>query len=147
MDENTENIEATEGTENTEEVNIAAKALEDIKGHDKIVIEDEETGTEYTLCYSRKMVKDMEKKGITSQYATEMLSNSTLTSLEKFISDFVLPAFKKEQPKITFNEVLGIWKGIEDKPYMIALLVALFNQPMTALIENPTESRMKFRLV
>ena len=58
-----------------------------------------------------------------------------------------MPAFKKEQPKITFNEVLGIWQGIEDKQYMIALLVSLFNQPMTALIENPTESRMKFRLV
>lgn len=144
MDENTEN---TENTETAEDINIAARALEDIKGHDKIVIEDEETGAEYTLCYSRKMVKDMEKKGITSQYATEMLSHSTLTSLEKFISDFVMPAFKKEQPKITFNEVLGIWQGIEDKPYMIALLVALFNQPMTALIENPTESRMKFRLV
>lgn len=141
MDENTENIEATE------EVNIAAQAMEDIKGHDKIVIEDEETGTEYTLCYSRKMVKDMEKKGITSQYAAEMLSNGTLTSLEKFISDFVLPAFKKEQPKITFNEVLGVWRGIEDKQYLIALLVALFNQPMTALIENPTEPRVKFRLV
>ncbi len=141
MDENTENIEATE------EVNIAAQALEDIKGHDKIVIEDEESGNEYTLCYSRKMVKDMEKKGITSQYAAEMLSDGTLTSLEKFISDFVLPAFKKEQPKITFNEVLDVWRGIEDKQYLIALLVALFNQPMTALIENPTESRMKFRLV
>lgn len=141
MDENTENIEATE------EVNIAAQAMEDIKGHDKIVIEDEESGTEYTLCYSRKMVKDMEKKGITSQYAAEMLSNCTLTSIEKFISDFVLPAFKKEQPKITFNEVLGVWQGIEDKQYLIALLVALFSQPMTALIENPIESRMKFRLV
>lgn len=45
MDENIENIEATE---NAEDINIAAKALEDIKGHDKIVIEDEETGTEYT---------------------------------------------------------------------------------------------------
>ena len=141
MDEITDNIETAE------DINIATKALEDIKGHDKIVIEDEETGAEYTLCYSRKMVKDMEKKGITAQYATEMLSNSTLTSIEKFISDFVLPAFKKEQPKITFNEVLGIWQGVEDKPYLIALLVALFNQPMTALIENPTESRMKFRLV
>lgn len=141
MDENTENIEATE------EVNIAAQALEDIKGHDKIVIEDEESGNEYTLCYSRKMVKDMEKKGITSQYAAEMLSDGTLTSLEKFISDFVFPAFKKEQPKITFSEVLDVWRGIEDKQYLIALLVALFNQPMTALIENPTVSRMKFRLV
>ena len=90
MDENAENIEAAESAE---DINIAAKALEDIKGHDKSVIEDEETGAEYTLCYSRKMVKDMEKKGITSQYATEMLSHSTLTSLEKFISDFVLPAF------------------------------------------------------
>lgn len=144
MDENTENIEVTE---DTEEVNIAAQALEDIKGHDKIVIEDEETGTEYTLCYTRKMVKDMEKKGITSQYAVKMLSDGTLTSLDRFINDFVLPAFKKEQPKITFNDVLGIWEGIEDKQYMIALLVALFSQPMTALLENPTESRMKFRLV
>ena len=45
MDENTENIEATE---NAEDINIAAKALEDIKGHDKIVIEDEETGTVYS---------------------------------------------------------------------------------------------------
>lgn len=58
MDENTENIETAE------DINIAAKALEDIKGHDKIVIEDEETGAEYTLCYSRKMVKDMEKKAL-----------------------------------------------------------------------------------
>lgn len=107
MDENTENIEATENTETAEDINIAAKALEDIKGHDKIVIEDEETGTEYTLCYSRKMVKDMEKKGITSQYATEMLSNSTLTSLRSSSATSSCPLSRRSSPRLPSTRFLA----------------------------------------
>lgn len=128
------------------EISVAEQALKDIDGHDRIVIEDSE-GNEYTLRYTRRIVKDMEKHGITAQTASDMLSSATLTSMEKFVSEFIAPAFKADQPSIKAQKVLDVWAEVPDKEYVISLLMALFMQPMNSLLANPTETRAKFRLV
>lgn len=128
------------------EISVAEQALKDVDGHDRIVIEDSE-GNEYTLRYTRRIVKDMEKRGITAQTASDMLSSATLTSMEKFVSEFIAPAFKADQPSIKTQKVLDIWAEVPEKEYLISLLMALFMQPMNSLLANPTETRAKFRLV
>lgn len=119
---------------------------EQVKGHDRIVVEDSE-GKEYTLRYTRKVVKEMEKKGVTAQNAAELLSAGTLTATEDFIRKFVAPALKTDQPKMTENDVVDLWAEIDGKETLTAYLVALFSQPMLSLVTNPTETRAKFRLV
>lgn len=119
---------------------------EQVKSHDRIVVEDSE-GKEYTLRYTRKVVKEMEKKGVTAQHAAELLSAGTLTATEDFIRKFVAPALKTDQPKMTENDVVDLWAEIDGKETLIAYLVALFSQPMLSLVTNPTETRAKFRLV
>ena len=76
------------------------EVMKAIEGHDRIVIEDGE-GKEYTLRYTRRIVKDMEKRGVTAERASEIISNATLTGVESFINDFVAPAFKADQPNLT----------------------------------------------
>lgn len=120
--------------------------MENVKGHDRLIIEDSD-GKEYTLRYTRAIVKQMEKRGITADKAAEFLSNASLTNVEEFITKFVAPAFKSDQPKMTDDDVIALWCEIPDKQTLIAYLIALFNQPMTSLLENPTETRAKFRLV
>ena len=119
---------------------------EQVKGHDRIVVEDSD-GKEYTLRYTRKVVKEMEKRGVTAQRAADLLSTGTLTATEDFIRKFVAPALKTDQPKMTEDDVVDLWAEIDGKEMLIAYLVALFSQPMLSLVTNPTETRAKFRLV
>lgn len=120
--------------------------MDRLRGHGSIVIEDAD-GTEYTLRYPRKLVKEMEARGVTSQTVTEKMGDGTLTAMEGFIKDFVMPAFKTDQPKIGFDTVIGIYEQLPDKGEFIQLLMGLFMQPTLALTTDPTETRMKFRLV
>lgn len=123
-----------------------AEIMGEIDGRDRIVIEDGD-GNEYTLRYTRRIVKDMERSGITAEKAADALKDATLTAVEGFITDFVAPAFRTDQPKMSKDEVIALWQEMPDKDVLIAYLIALFNQPMTALVKNPTETRAKFRLV
>jgi hemin uptake protein HemP len=120
--------------------------VESVRGHDHIVIEDED-GTEYTLRYTRRLIKSMEAKGVTSQRVAEMLSDGTLTGAEDMLDRFVLPAFKVDQPDTTLDEVIGIWERLPDKQHAIAYLIGLYMQPTLAITTDPTKSRMQFRLV
>lgn len=119
--------------------------MKSVEGHDRIIIEDED-GTEYTLRYTRQIVKQMEKAGVTSDKASALLDDATLTGVENFIVEFVAPAFKSDQPKMTKDEIISLWRDVSEKEVLIAYLIALFNAPMTSLLKNPTETRAKFRL-
>ena len=123
----------------------ALGVMDKLRGHSSIVIEDED-GTEYTLRYPRKLVKQMEAAGITSQTVAAKMGDGTLTAMEEFVKEFVMPAFKADQPKIGFDTVLGVYEQLPDKAEFIQLLMGLFMQPTLALTTDPTETRMKFRL-
>ena len=43
--------------------------------------------------------------------------------------------------------MIGIYEQLPDKGEFIQLLMGLFMQPTLALTTDPTETRMKFRLV
>lgn len=120
--------------------------MEQLRSHSSIVIDDGE-GNEYTLRYPRSLVKRMEAKGVTSQSVADKMSGGTLTGVEEFVKTFVMPAFVTDQPKITFDMVIGIFEQLPDKQQFIKLLMGLFMQPTIALTTDPTETRMKFRLV
>lgn len=130
----------------TEAAESANDIMEQLRGHSSIVIEDGE-GNEYTLRYPRALVKKMEAKGITSQSVAEVMGDGTLTGVDDFIKTFVMAAFITDQPKITVEKVFEIFEQLPDKEQFIQLLMGLFMQPMLALTTNPTETRMKFRLV
>lgn len=130
----------------TESAESANDIMEQLRGHSSIVIEDGE-GNEYTLRYPRALVKRMESKGITSQSVAALMGDGTLSGVEDFVKTFVMPAFVSDQPKIDFETVLDIFAQLPDKEQFIQLLMGLFMQPTLALTTNPTETRMKFRLV
>lgn len=127
-------------------VNRAREIHEEVKGHDSIVITDED-GTEYTLCYPRKTVKQMEAAGFSAAAASQLLSSGTLTGTEQYIEKFVMPAFKKHHPGIKLDDVIGIWERVSDKVELSIYLTALFMQPTLALTTDPTQTRATFRLV
>lgn len=119
---------------------------EQMRGHDSIVVTDED-GAEYALRYPRATVKAMEAKGVTAQTAVECFSEGTLTGAERFVKTFFLPAFKAECPKVTEEAAFGIWRRVEGKQDLIALLTILFTQAVTSLVSDPTTGgRAKFRI-
>lgn len=131
--------EATGAEDRTKEL------MDKVKGHDSVVIEDGD-GNEWTLRYPRRLIKQMEERGVTSAAMADLLAKATLTSTEKFIEDFVLPAFKTDQPKMKLADVIDIYEALPDKNDFVTILIALFNQAMLSLTTDPTETRMKFRL-
>lgn len=123
------------------------KMVEEVGTHDHIVIDDG-GGNEYVIRYPRAVVRDMESNGTTIESVQEELTEGTLAGAEQFVKDFVLPGLKSDQPKITFDEALGLWEGIGDKEKLISYMSVLFTQGVRAITGNPiTKSRMKFRLV
>ncbi|WP_278591854.1 hypothetical protein [Olsenella uli] len=123
------------------------RLVKEVGERDHIVIDDGE-GNEYTIRYPRAVVRKMEADGVSLQTVTEDLSSGTLTGSERFVREFVLPGFKAEQPRMTFDNVLAIWEQLPDKGTLISYLSVLFSQGVRAISGNPTkESRMKFRLV
>lgn len=122
------------------------KLQDELRGHDRIVIEDGDGG-EYTLRYPAKVVKEMEAGGITADTALNLLTKGTFSGAVEFVDRFVYPAFKTDQPKVTKAKVLEIFESVPDKQEFIRLLTGLFSVPMLALTTDPTETRAKFRLV
>lgn len=129
----------------TTETDDAQDVMERLRGHDSIIIEDGD-GNEYTLRYPRRLVKKMEADGITARSVADGLSAGTLTAVEDFVRTFVMPAFKTDQPKMSFDEVLDIYEQVPEKNDFIQLLIGLYMQPTLALTTDPTETRVKFRL-
>lgn len=127
---------------------MTAKKTEDAlpKKFSSIVITDGD-GKEYTLRYPRELVRSMDKKGISVQAATEHLADATLSGAEEFIGAFVAPAFKTDQPDMTLDEITEIVESVPDKNEFFKAVTELFNQPLMALISDPTETRMKWSLV
>lgn len=127
----------------TEAFDSLAKRLE---GHDRVVIEGED-GEEYTLRYPRSVVKRMEASGVTAKSVAAIIDDGTLSSVEKFITTFILPGLRVEHPKMTAAEAVDLYRALPDKAGFIELAIGLFMQPVLALTTDPTETKANFRLV
>lgn len=120
--------------------------MDAVQGHDHIEVEDD-NGNVWKFGFDRALVRKMERDGFSVSKATEGFDGSTLTDVEDFYRSFFFPAFKKYQPKATEDEFFDVIAGIPDKNEFIGYMVALYMQPVTSITANPTNSRMKFRLV
>ena len=139
MAEKDTGFEVIDGTEAKDATGI----MDRLRGHSSIVIEDAD-GTEYTLRYPRRLVKQMEAAGITSQAVAAKMGDGTLTAMEDFVKEFVMPAFKSDQPKIGFDTVLGIFEQLPDKAEFIQLLMGLFMQPTLAHLQTRKQTFTRY---
>lgn len=133
-------------TNNTAEATMK-KLEKEMVGKTSITLEDE-AGVTYVAKFPRKLVKEMEERGITAEYASKVVSEGTVAASDKFFEEFVLPAFNVEQ-KMTLEQVEDLFEGLEDPMVVISALIILFTAPVRALFEkkNPTQTRTKFSLV
>lgn len=141
-DETEEERKAREQAEHTQEI------IEAVRGKSSVVISDEETGKDYKLSYNRAIVLKMERGGVTLQSAIDEYASGTLTGTVSFLRDFVMPAFKANDPSVDLDEVVDVWQRIDGKNDLVVILIALYTSTTQSLIEDPTKGgRGKFRLV
>ena len=141
-DETEEERKAREQAEHTQEI------IEAVRGKSSVVISDEETGKDYKLSYNRAIVLKMERGGVTLQSAIDEYVSGTLTGTVSFLRDFVMPAFKANDPSVDLDEVVDVWQRIDGKNDLVVILIALYTSTTQSLIKDPTKGgRGKFRLV
>lgn len=121
------------------------KLLEAVNGHDHIELEDAD-GKVWKFGYNRAIVRKMEHDGFNPDDVAKLGGNK-LTDMEKFWKEFAFPAFKNYQPKGTEEEFWKVIESVPDKAEFTEYLLALYMQPILSITTNPTQSRMKFRLV
>ena len=131
-----------------EETTEFEKLRKSLRGKSSIVLTDE-NGVEYTAKFPRKLVKDMEDSGVTSEYVTSIIQKGTVSATDEFFDRFVLPAFNNDCQKMTAEQVRDLFEGLGDPMQVIQALIVLFTNPVVALFEkkNPTQTRTKFRFV
>lgn len=129
--------------DNEDDDNIISK----LNGATSIVLTDE-NGVEYKASFPRALVRKMQKEGVTAEYLSSVMGDSTVESVDEFFEKFVLPAFNVEQ-KMTLEQVEDLFEGLEDPGKVIEALMALYTLPVYALLgkKDPTKTRAKFRLV
>lgn len=133
---------AREQAEHTQEI------IDAVRGKSSVIVTDEETGKEYKLSYNRAIVLKMERGGVTLQSAIDEYSSGTLTGTVSFLRDFVMPAFKANDPSVDLDEVVDVWQRTDGKNDLVVILIALYTSTTQSLIEDPTKGgRGKFRLV
>ena len=89
-------------------------------------------GKDYTLEYTRRTVTEMEKKGF---IAAEVESKPMSTLPALFEGAFL--AHHRFEKKEVINEIFAKLKNKED---LIGKLAEMYNEPIMALVEEPTES-------
>ena len=124
------------------------KLSKSMNGKSSIVITDE-NGVEYTAKFPRALVKRMEDEGVTSEYIADTLQKATVSATDEVFERFVLPAFNNDCQKVTLEQLIDLFEGLDDPMTVIQALIVLYMAPITALFEkkNPTKSRAKFRFV
>ena len=126
--------------------NEAKELLDRLGGCSAIVLTDV-NGVEHRGRDTRRLVKEMEADGVTADAAIRMFDSGTLTGIEEFLERFAYPAFRAEEPGLGFDEFVEVWECQEDKTGLIETLILLFSVPSISLVQDPTGTRQKFRLV
>ncbi len=121
--------------------------IQKLNGKTSVSVTDE-NGVEFVAKYPRKLVRDMQRDGVTVEKVQEYLSDGTMDGVETFLEKFVLPAFNVEQ-KVTLEQLEDLFEGLEDPSEFIEVLMALYSLPVYSLLgkKDPTQTRAKFRLV
>lgn len=88
-------------------------------------------GTQYTLEYTRRTVREMESEG----FNTSEVDSKPMTMIPMLIEG----AFKKNHRFVKADVIDRIYQSIPRKEEFIRQLVELYNAPLNSLIEEPEE--------
>ena len=89
-------------------------------------------GTEYTLEYTRRTVEQMEREG----FVADDLKSKPLTMLPTLFAG----AFKAHHRSVKREVIDEIYSKMTNKADLIGKLAEMYNEPIMALIDEPTES-------
>ena len=89
-------------------------------------------GTEYTLEFTRKSVEQMEREG----FVADDLKTKPLTTLPTLFAG----AFKAHHKYVKREVIDEIYSKMTNKADLIGKLAEMYNEPIMALIDEPTES-------
>lgn len=83
----------------------------------------------YTLGYSRDIVRNMERAG----FKQDGISDTPATSIPMLFHG----AFLLNHQRVSQHIIDDLWARIPDKPGFISALVALYNEPLDAMLDEP----------
>lgn len=89
-------------------------------------------GTDYTLEFTRRTVEQMEREG----FVADDIKTKPMTMLPTLFAG----AFKAHHRLVKREVIDAIYDKMTDKAGLIAALAAMYNEPLLALLEEPTES-------
>ena len=89
-------------------------------------------GTEYTLEYTRKSVEQMEREG----FVAEDIRVKPMTMLPTLFAG----AFKAHHRFVKPEVIEEIFSKMTNKGELIGKLAEMYNEPLSALIDEPDES-------
>ena len=89
-------------------------------------------GTDYTLEFTRRTVEQMEREG----FVADDIKTKPMTMLPTLFAG----AFKAHHRLVKREVIDAIYDKMTDKDRLIAALAAMYNEPLLALLEEPTES-------
>lgn len=89
-------------------------------------------GTDYTLEFTRRTVEQMEREG----FVADDIKTKPMTMLPTLFAG----AFKAHHRLVKREVIDAIYDKMTDKAGLIAALAAMYNEPLMALLEEPTES-------
>ena len=88
--------------------------------------------TEYTLEYTRRTVEQMEREG----FVAEDIKTKPVTMLPTLFAG----AFKAHHKFVKPDVIDEIFSKMTNKADLISKLAEMYNEPIMALIDEPTES-------
>ena len=89
-------------------------------------------GNEYTLEFTRRTVEQMEREG----FVADDIKTKPMTMLPTLFAG----AFKANHRLVKREVIDAIYAKMTDKAGLISALAAMYNEPLEALLEEPTES-------
>ena len=89
-------------------------------------------GTDYTLEFTRRTVEQMEREG----FVADDIKTKPMTMLPTLFAG----AFKAHHRLVKREVIDAIYDKMTDKAGLIAALAAMYNEPLLALLDEPTES-------
>ncbi len=97
----------------------------------QIILKDPKTGKEYTLEFNRKSIETMERQG----FIAEDISKKPMTMLPALFAG----AFQMHHRFVDNNVIKEMLYQIKNKDEFIEKLSEMYNEPLTALVDEPEE--------
>jgi hypothetical protein len=92
-------------------------------------------GTDYTLEFTRRTVKQMEKSG----FNVNEIGDKPMTLLPQFFAG----SFLAHHPRVKEETVNAIYSRLPNKESLIEKLVEMYNDPLNTLVDEPEDDSKK----